>query len=261
MHEVHDARMPPRYLSPLTGDVWADPRPAIGTIVGLANFLNEKRPRRRPPEGHDAAIALATEAAAGLAGIPKIARFGPEGVVLGQVISDAYWKAKEAKQKLTRICDDGMFLQRHEWWGREWQRRRDGGPETWDSSYFERYQGEPVSQSLRAARVAWYAANLAEKFAAGTEKEIGSPLTGYAGGTYAHDAVLGALAELDEAGVSREVAGGVERVWRFVVAAGRMPVPGVDDDLLAAFEAALMADELEFATNLAKTGVGFTSGV
>jgi hypothetical protein len=251
--------MSPRYLSPLTGDVWADPRPAIGTIVGLANYLNEKRPRRKPPEGHDAVIALATEAAAGLAGIPRIARFGPEGLEFGAVISDAYWKAKEAKQKLTRTCDDGVFLQRHEWWGREWDRRRDGGPETWDSSYFERYQGEPVSVSMRAARAAWYAANLAEKFAAGAETQMDAG-TGRYSGSYAHDAVLGALAEVDEAGVSRKAAAGVERVWRFVVAAGRMPVKGVDDDLLAAFEAALMADEPDFARHLAREGWGQTPG-
>jgi hypothetical protein len=249
--------MTPRYLSPLTGDVWADPRPAIGTIVGLANYLNEKRPRRRPPEGHDAAIALATEAAAGLAGIPKIARFGPEGLVLGQVISDAYWKAKEAKQKLTRLVDDDVFLQRQAWWGRAWQEQRDGSGDSY--YYAERYQGEPVSVSMRAARAAWYAANLAEKFAAGTETEIESG-TGRYSGTYAHDAVLGALAEVDEAGTSREAAAGVERVWRFVVAAGRMPVKGADDDLLAAFEAALMADEPDFARHLAREGWGQASG-
>lgn len=241
------------YRSPLTGDVWDDPRPAIGTIAGLANFLNEKRPRRRQPEGHDEAIALATEAAAGLAGIPRIARFGPEGLELGAVISDAYWKAKEAKQKLGRLVDDGLFLQRQSWWGREWQRRRDGGPESWDSYQFDRYLGESVSQSVRAARAAWYAANLAEKFAAGTETEIASGVGLYSS-TYAHDAVLGVLAEVDQAAVSREQARDVERVWRFVVAAGRMPIKGADDNLLAAFEAALIAGENAFANNLARDG-------
>lgn len=241
------------YRSPLTGDVWEDPRPAIGTIAGLANYLNEKRPRRRPPEGHDAAIALATEAAAGLAGIPKIARFGPEGLELGAVISDAYWKAKEAKAKLTRLVDDGLFLQRQAWWGREWQRRRDGGPESYDSYQFDRYLGEAVPTSTRAARVAWYAANLAEKFAGGAETEIAAG-TGLYSGTYAHDAVLGVLAEIDQSGTPRERARDVERVWRFVVAAGRMPVPGADDDLLAAFEAALIAGENAFANNLARDG-------
>jgi hypothetical protein len=251
--DAHHAAMPlPRYLSPLTGDVWPDPRPAIGTIAGLANFLNEKRPRRKPPEGHDAAIAQATKAAAGLAGLPSIERFGPEGITLGAVISDAYWNAKEAKQRLTRLVDDERFLQRQEWWGREWQRRREGGPESFDSHYFERYQSELVSFSTQAARVAWYAANLAEKFAAGTEQEIVSPTVSHYGGTYAHDAVLGALAACDEAGVPREAASGVERIWRFVVAAGRMPVLGVDDDLMAAFEAALIAGEYGFANELVR---------
>jgi len=249
-----------KYRSPLTGDVWDDPRPTIGTMAGLANFLNERRPRRKPPDGQDEAIALATEAAAGLAGIPRIARFGPEGLELGQVISDAYWKAKEAKGKLQRIVDDRLFLQRQSWWGREWQRRRDGGPENWDSYQFERYLGEPVSASIRAARAAWYAANMAEKFAGGSDTAMEPPTANYYSGCYAHDAILGVLAEVDQAGASREQASSVERVWRFVVAAGRMPVPGVDDDLLAAFEAALIAGENEFAGNLAKTGVGFMSG-
>lgn len=240
--------MAPKYRSPLTGDVWDDPRPAIGTIVGLANFLNEKRPRRKPPEGQDAAIALATEAAAGLAGIPRIARFGPEGLELGAVISDAYWKAKEAKQKLTRIVDDGVFLQRQEWWGRRWL---EGDH---NDLYFRQYVGEAVSQSMRGARAAWYAANLAEKFAGGTEATIAAGVGLYGSSTYGHDAVLGVLAEVDEAAVTREQAAAVERVWRFVVAAGRMPVPGVDDDLLAAFEAALIAGENAFANALARDG-------
>jgi len=250
MRGAHDTDMS-KYRSPLTGDVWDDPRPAIGTIAGLANFLNEKRPRRTPPEGQDAAIALATEAAAGLAGIPRIARFGPEGLELGAVISDAYWKAKEAKQKLTRIVDDGVFLQRQDWWGRAWKERCDGSGDSYYDA--ERYQGEAVSRSMRAARAAWYAANLAEKFAGGTEKEIDAG-TGRYSGSYAHDAVLGTLAEVDEAAVTREQAGGVERVWRFVVAAGRMPVKGIDDDLLAAFEAALIAGANEFANALARDG-------
>jgi len=242
------------YRSPLTGDVWEDPRPAIGTMAGLANYLNERRPRRKPPEGQDAAIALATEAAAGLAGIPRIARFGPEGLELGAVISDAYWKAKEAKAKLTRLVDDGLFLQRQQWWGREWQRRREGGPESFDSYQFDRYLGEDVSPSTRAARAAWYAANMAEKFAGGSDIALEPPTANYYSGCYAHDAILGVLAEVDQAGTSREQASAVERVWRFVVAAGRMPVPGVDDDLLAAFEAALIAGENAFANNLARDG-------
>lgn len=232
------------YRSPLTGDVWDDPRPAIGTIAGLANFLNEQRPRRKPPADHDAAIAVATEAAAGLAGIPRIARFGPEGLELGAVISDAYWKAKEAKQRLTKLVDDGRFLQRQEWQGGNWQRYREDG--------ISRIQPEAVSQSTRAARAAWYAANLAEKFAGGSERDLYVSAYGPIG--YSNDAILGVLAEVDQAGVSRAQASGVERVWRFVVAAGRMPVPGVDDDLLAAFEAALIAGENTFAQNLARDG-------
>lgn len=238
------------YCSPLTGDIWPDPRPAVGTLAGLANFLNEKRPRRKPPEGHDTAIALATEAAAGLAGVPRIDRFGPNGITFaeGAAISDAYWKAKEAKQKLTLLVEDGVFLQRQQWFGESWARFRAGGADSWEARDIERHQLN-VTMSTRAARIAWYATNLAEKFAAGSEPEMDNR-------SYAHDAILGALAELDEARVSREAAAGVERVWRFVVAAGRMPVPGVDDDLLAAFEAALMAGELDFGAAPRTRGLG-----
>jgi hypothetical protein len=236
---AHDALVPPRaYHSPLTGNVWTDARPAIGTLAGLANYLNERRPRRKPPEGHDAAIALATNAAGAIAGIPRITRAGE---VEGRVISDAYWQAKDAKVKLTPIVDDGWFLQHQEWQGEDWLRHQNG-----EQPY---YQEKPVvTLSIRAARLAWYAANLTEKVAAN-----GAEVDSY---SYAHHATLGTLVELHDAGIDKAVAAGVERVWRFVVAAGRMPVLGVDDDLLAAFEAALMAGEDSFATHLAKHGWG-----
>jgi hypothetical protein len=240
---VHDANVSRRfYTSPLTGDTWPDPRSAIGTLAGLANYLNERRPRRKPPEGHDAAIALATDAAGAIAGIPKITRTGE---VEGRIISDAYWQAKDAKAKLTPLVDDGSFLQHHQWRGDAWLHRREA-------------YGEGISQEerdvvlpTRAARLAWYAANLTEKTATG-QGEMDNL-------SYAHDATLGGLMELDHGGISRATGASVERVWRFVVAAGRMPVPGVDDDLLAAFEAALMAGEHDFAAHLAKHGWGQSS--
>lgn len=235
------------YRSPLTGDVWVDPRPAVGTLAGLANFLNEKRPRRKPPAGHDEAIALATAAAAAFAGIPRITRTGIEGTQA----SDAYWQAKEAKQKLTALVDDGIFIQRSDWWGEEHERRRRGDSYGYSDTYAQ--AGVQISLSMRAARTAWFAAHLTEKSVA----SIGEALDNY---HYAHRAVLGTLAELDDGGVPREAARGVERVWRFVVAAGRMPVPGVDDDLLAAFEAALMAGENDFAAHLARNGWGQNQG-
>lgn len=247
--------MPRVYRSLLTGDVWPDPRPAVGTLVGLANFLNEKRPRRKPPEGFDEAIALATSAAAAYAGVPRIARFGPNGITFeeGAAISDAYWKAKEAKGVLQRFVDDSVFLQRQEWWGEAWQRSkqrtRNADDDYWTRREIEQYGGAPISTSLRAARLAWYAANLTEKAAAASDAEMSEF-------SYAHRAVLGAIAELDAGQVPIEHARGVERVWRFVVAAGRTPVPGVDDDLLAAFEAALMAGEADFARHLAREGWG-----
>jgi hypothetical protein len=232
-----------RYHSPLSGDVWKDVRPAIGTLVGLANFLNEKRPRRKPPEGHDAAIALATAAAGAFAGIPKLTRTGFEGVP----IADAYWKAKDAKQQLIRLVDDGVFVQHQQEWGGSWMRSR----ESWgvDDSFS---RARNVTAPTRAARLAYYAASLTEK--AGAGNDIAMDTYGYV-----HAATLGALAELEDGGVNKVAGAAVERVWRFVVAAGRLPKSPDDDDLLAAFEAALMAGADEFAANLAKCGYGFTT--
>jgi len=234
--------VPPKlYHSPLTGDVWPDVRPAIGTLAGLANFLNEKRPRRRPPEGHDAAITLATEAAGAFAGIPKITRTGLEGVP----IADAYWKAKEAKRVLTRLVDDGIFIKHQQEWGSSWLRSH----EAWSvDDPFSRARN--VMAPMRAARLAYYAASLTEK--AGAGNDIAMDAYGYV-----HAATLGALAELEDGGVDKVAGAAVERVWRFVVAAGRLPKSPDDDDLLAAFEAALMVGESEFAQNLAKCGYGF----
>jgi hypothetical protein len=229
------------YHSPLTGDVWTDARPAIGTLAGLANFLNEKRPRRKPPEGHDAAIALATEAAGAFAGIPKITRTGLEGVP----IADAYWKAKEAKRQLTPLVDDGFFLQHHQEWGGEWMRRHRDWRRTPDDLYMT---SREAAFPIRAARLAFYAAALTEKATSnGVEMDRYS---------YANDATLGALAELEDAGIRQATGASVERVWRFVVAAGRLPRKPDDDDLLAAFEAALMAGCDDFATHLAREGWG-----
>ncbi len=262
--------VPRIYHSPLTGDVWTDARPAIGTLAGLANFLNEKRPRRKPPEGHDAAIAAATDAAAAFAGIPKITRTGLEGIP----IADAYWKAKDAKRVLTRLADDGVFLQHQSWWAEwhRWRRERrellrsttpiSQAPASWGtwartqlitdaSSDPDVDDPAPPTFATRAARLAWWAVDLTEKAASnGIEMDKNTP---------ADVALTGALAELDAAGIGHGTAASVERVWRFVVAAGRLPRAGVDDDLLAAFEAALMAGADDFAANLAKHGHGFVN--
>jgi hypothetical protein len=236
------ARRP--FRSPLTGDVWEDVRPVIGTVVGLANYLNGRRPRRRPPEGFDAAIALATDAAGAFAGVPKIVR---PGEIEGRQISDAYWQAKEAKRLLTPYVDDGIFLQNHNYWKGYVETMR----ELVETG--ARVEPPPVpTPSTRAARLAWWAAALTEKGASGGIDDLEH--------SYARDVAEGAVAELDDAGVPREVVVGVERVWRFVVAAGRMPIPGVDDTLVDAFEAAIMADQHDFARHLAKNGWGQGTG-
>lgn len=249
--------MATRYLSPLTGDVWPDVRSVIGTIIGLANFLNEKRPRRKPSEGHDAAIALATEAAGSFSGIPKIVRVGE---VEGRQISDAYWQAKDARVKISTLLDED-FRKYYLYWADYCRALHDAVQKDADSGgdwLTPRVAASAATKlqvpfSTRALRLAWYAAWLTEKGTAnGNDIELGPTSLG-------HHAFCGALAELDDAEVDRGVAAGIERIWRFVVAAGRMPRLPEEENLLAAFEAALMADETEFAMNLAKHGYGFKS--
>lgn len=247
--------MPFVFRSPFSGDEWSDVLSAIGTIAGLANFLNEKRPRRKPPEGFDAMIALATDAAGSIAGIPKIIRADE---IQGRAISDAYWQAKDVKVKLTPIVGE-LFLRRQEWWGRSWQEykaegRKDGG--LYDYGNVQEDDARNASTSLRAARLAWYAARLVEKAVAVISTPNG--LRDLLDLDYGANAALGAAAEMEIAGYDSSVTAPVERVWRFVVAAGRMPIPGVDDDVLAAFEAALIAGESDFAIHLAKHGYGVT---
>lgn len=219
--------MPQRtYHSPFTGDAWADVRPAIGTIIGLAHHLNARRPRRKPPEGCDAAIALAMEAAGAIAGVPRITRVGE---IVGRRISDAYWQAKEARQRLTPIVDDGVFLQEHRWFGRDRFCRSS-----------QACQGLP-------ARLAWQAAFLVEKASTGDVV-----LEAHSSGD---DVIQSVSAELRGV-VDQNTAARVERTWRFTVAAGRTPVSPQDDELLAAFEAALMAKADDFADHLARNGWG-----
>ena len=156
------------------------------------------------------------------------------------MISDAYWQAKDARTKLRPLVGD-RFLDTHEYRGENRLYALQHGT----------YDPEPdVSFSTRAARLAWYAAALTEKACADSET---AELASY---TYGHHAALGAFGEIEDSGVEREVAMNVERLWCFVVAAGRMPKHPEDDLLLEAFEAALMAGENEFATSLAKHGYG-----
>jgi hypothetical protein len=50
------------------------------------------------------------------------------------------------------------------------------------------------------------------------------------------------------------------KLWQFASAAGRLPKTPDDDDLFAAFEAAILADAHEFATHLARHGFGVVAG-
>jgi hypothetical protein len=226
--------MPPRkYRSPLTGDLWEDVRPAIGSLAGLAHYLNSKRPRRKPPAGVDEVIALTTEAVGAFAGLPRILKSG----IVGTQVSDAYWKAKEATHRLAPLLDD-QFRQCSRFWA-DWQDR------PWNNSQ----EAPVVPHYLRAVRLAFWAASLTERAAASSIPLEMDDLNDV------HYAWKGAMVELEHAKVDRQEAANVERVWRFVVAAGRMPGPG-DADLLAAFEASVIAGEIDFARHLAAHGWG-----
>lgn len=233
------------FKSPWTGDPWPDVRTAVGVAIGLANYLNEKRPRRKPPKDHDSIIASATDAAGTFAGIPKLTRNGLEGVV----ISDAYWKAKETKQKLTAVVDD-FFLQHQVEWGCDWLRDARHGA----ISKFDRARVFNVAPSLRAGRLAYWAMALTEKAASGNAEAVLEAVPrSYYSRTYANTVVDGIVTEMTDAGIQRETLANVERVWRFVVAAGRLPRVPDDDDLLAAFEAAIQVGECEFANELVRS--------
>lgn len=214
------------YRSPLTGDVWTDAKPALGTIIGLANFLNEQRPRPEPPEGFDEVIALATEAVGALLGIPKIIKTGVEG----RVFADAYWRAKEAYVRLLPFVGTKFTTQ----------------------SPFDRdtYSEDPseVSISMRVARLAWYGTVLVQKIVTG-DRAVEEAW--YVGAFF--DDVF---QEVKGASVSYDAAALVERSSHFIVATGRTPKSPDDDMLVAAFEAALMAGETSFAQHLVKHGWG-----
>jgi len=200
-------------------------------------YVNGKRPRRKPPAEVDAAIALAAEAAGAYAGLPRITQQG----IVGTLRSDAYWKAKDAKFQLHRMLDE-EFLTHQQYWADylEYQHeRRERGT---------LYNAAPEPpRYVRAVRFAYWAAQLTEKAAAN-----GLEMTEY---SEAASAWKSAAVELKALRIDQKEAAGVERIWRFVVAAGRMPTPA-DANLLAAFEAAIIAGEVEFATHLAQNGWG-----
>jgi hypothetical protein len=229
-----------RYRSPLTGDTWKDTRPLLAVIVGCSLVLDAQYPRRRLGADFPAALQQATHAVCLFARLPQLVRNDP---VIGAAISDAYWDAKAANKALTPFIDE-RFLLHYDFWSqwREWVTKY-----AFENPRLTDHYDPTVSPQLRAARLAWLATWLTQKAASGGLEVLDefSP---------AHDGLQAALRELDEAEVPRERAVEVERSWRFLAAAGRLPRLPQDADLYAAFEAALFAGADELALDLVRRG-------
>lgn len=230
--------MPAAYRSPLTGAVWLDARAVVGTVLALTLAVYKQRPRRHPPAGQDAAVDLAIEAAATFASLPALRRNDPE---IGAVISSTYWQAKQARGVLQRLVDE-PFQRNADYWSqwRAWLRDH-AHDSPWVAAQYE----TPVDGPVRVARLAWWLAFLVERAASGGMETL-DVLNAH------HDVLLGVLWELDELGVPRDRAKALEEQWLFVAAAGRLPTSPADRELLAAFEAMLLADAPDLAVALVK---------
>lgn len=224
---------PPPFQSPITGDVWPDIRPALGTLGSLATYLNDRRPRRKPPKQVDDAIKLATAAAGVYAGLPKISATGVEGTQA----SDAYWKAKDARFILEPLI------------GKDFKYSCICGLLNMESDEYIAYVHDPDN---KFSFVQQTAIRFAYATAVHIEKAASSSVCAFEDLQRAIRCCAFLLKPCD---VDMEEAASVERVWQFTCAAGRLPTEA-DADLLAAFEAALMAGANDFARGLAKNGFG-----
>lgn len=225
-----------RYYSPLTNEAWNDARPVVAVILSFAHALHVRQPRRRPTAELQDTLTCATQVIGAFASLPKLVR---NDEAIGEAISTAYWQAKEIKTQIRPLVDE-IFLRHHDFWA-QW---RDWVTEHAKQDAVARYDG-PVSTGLRVARLVWWAAHLTEKAASGGVETLDEY-------SYAHDALLGALRELEDAGLTRAQAITAARSWRFLAAAGRLPESPRDDELLAAFDAALMAGADVLAVDLVR---------
>jgi hypothetical protein len=228
----------------------------MGSIIGLAQFLNAQRPRRRPPPGLEQALADATEAVRSYCMLPVITRGMIEE---GAQISNAYEIANTARRKLHVFVDDGVFIQNQRFWA-----EYNENANRWrDQVELSGVVGVPELETLdapvftRVARAAYYAAHIVEKAAAAVAADD-HEMSRYC---YAHSALMGTICEMTSAGIGKLQMERVEHVWRFVAAAGRYPVFPDDNELLDAFEAAIMVGADEFARTLVRDGYGAASGL
>lgn len=231
--------MPIPYHSPFTDEIWPDVRPALGTLIALAHTIDAQRPRRKPGVNLQTAITRALGAGTAYATLAVLNRFDED---VGRQITDIYWDAKAAKHQLLAFLDD-EFLRCALFWQawRTWQRDRHDPDSRWAP--------RPVGQATHLARVAWWVAHLTEQASAGNIEtlDVFGPV---------HSALTGALEEVRDAGVAEPTlaANRAERLWRFVCAAGRLP-RAQDADLLAAYEAAVLADAPDAAVALVRAHI------
>lgn len=251
------------FRSPITGNIWADARPAIGTIVGLTHYMLNL-PHRRLDPALQQAIDLATNAAQAFAGVPKLTSNGFEGVPLALAYDLASTASKKLTPFLTGSDGDAPFataidLRNWHYTVQHAQEHAASGCNGTGWKLPGRADPEPCVSCTRGQRIldpAWdvRVARLAYWAAVATVKAV-TGLTPAGLGTLdqydpAAIAAVSAAAELERAGISKQALAHTETLWRFVVCAGRLPVMPDDEDLLLAFDAALSVGADDFARQL-----------
>ena len=224
--------------SPFTKDVWTDVRDPIGVMMGMAIALNSRRPRRKPPSGYDQAIQAALTAVRAYTGIPELGKFGEAGVA----VSEAFWLAKAAKTKLRPFIDIENFEIRDFGVAYSMYRANKSRAQLGTWSYVQDWL------ALLPTQLAFLASHAIEKAAASVwtqEIDAWHPVNGCVRFLQREFEFVVKYAVIPDPAAT-------ERAWRFCVAAGRLPRPGEDDELLEAFYAALSVGAPDFARDLVR---------
>ena len=220
-----------QFRSPLSGNPWPDQRFGLSVLAAFMVHIDEMRPRRRPPPELSQAVHDVLDAVTTVCGVRHLSRFRSTGMTLSQ----AYDKARAARQVVQPFVDDGSFLQHVSSWA--W----------WSRQTLERgidAAARDVPLQTRLARLAYWTARAVEQCVANQAGPLLYSSTA--------DAFEGALVEMELIGAPRALLLQLERSGAFVAASGRLPRSPEDDELLDAFEAAMMADEVDFARALVR---------
>lgn len=219
------------YRSPLSGNAWPDQRFALSVLAAFMVYVDEMRPRRRPPPTLSKAVQDTLDAVMTICGVRHLSRFRSTGMTL----SEAYNKAGEARRAIQPLVDDGSFLQHINDWA--W----------WSQKTLVRgidHASRDVPLYTRLARLTFWTARAAESCVANPEEALPFSSTAHAFG--------GALIEMELIGAPHSLLLQLERSGAFVAASGKLPRSPEDDELLDAFEAAMMVDEVDFARTLVR---------